>query len=63
MLPRFWFSLMIFIGKAFPMSLSRSRTGRRSTCEPGRNARTPMSTIRPPLVRPRIMPEMGAPFS
>ncbi len=40
------------------MSLSRLRTGRRSTCEPGRNALTPplIVTDRPPLTRAVMVP-------
>ena len=34
-----------------------SRTGRMSTCEPGRNATAPpRSTVKPPLTRPKITP-------
>ncbi len=43
-----------------PMSLSRFRTGRMSTWEPGRNAFTPMSTERPPLTRPTITPSTSS---
>ena len=38
------------------MNASRLRTGRRSTCEPGRNAFTPMSTERPPFTRAMMVP-------
>src|SRR3954449_12572349 len=54
MLPRFLLTLMTRIRSSCPFSASRLRTGRTSICEPGRNARTPMSTARPHVVlRPR----------
>ena len=42
------------------MNLSRLRTGRRSTCEPGRNAFTPprMVTERPPFTRAMMVPSI-----
>ena len=42
--------------------LSRLRTGRRSTCEPGRNAFTPprMVTERPPFTRSLMVPSMSS---
>ena len=41
-----------------------SRTGRTSTSEPGRNARTKsISTVKPPLTRPLMMPLMTSCFS
>ena len=49
-LPRWRLSLRIFITIFWPTKWPRSRTGRRSTCEPGRKPRTPMSTARPPLI-------------
>ncbi len=44
------------------MNVSRLRTGRRSTCEPGRNAFTPprMVTERPPFTRALMMPSMSS---
>ena len=44
------------------MNLSRLRTGRRSTCEPGRNALTPprMVTERPPFTRWLMVPSMSS---
>ena len=41
---------------------SRLRTGRRSTCEPGRNAFTPprMPTARPPFTRCEITPSISS---
>jgi hypothetical protein len=47
-------------GTRSPISLSRLRTGRRSTCEPGRNALTPMSTERPPFTRATMMPSTSS---
>ena len=49
-LPRWRLSLRIFIRIFWPTNWPRSRTGRRSTCEPGRKPRTPMSTASPPLI-------------
>jgi hypothetical protein len=53
MLPRFLLNLMTLNWKVWPISLSRLRMGRRSTCEPGRKAFTPprMVTERPPFTR------------
>ena len=56
MLPRFLLTLMTRIRSSWPRSASRLRTGRTSICEPGRNARTPMSTARPPLIRSMTRP-------
>ena len=56
MLPRFLFTLMTRIRSSWPRSASRLRTGRTSICEPGRNARTPMSTASPPLIRSMTRP-------
>jgi hypothetical protein len=44
------------------MSLSRLRTGRRSTCEPGRNALTPplMVTLSPPFTRAVMVPSISS---
>ena len=44
------------------MNASRLRTGRRSTCEPGRNAFTPprMVTERPPFTRALMVPSMSS---
>ena len=39
-----------------PLEASRLRTGRMSTWLPGRNARTPMSTARPPFTRSMTRP-------
>ena len=49
---------MTLKSKVWPRSLSRFRTGRRSTCEPGRNALTPprIVTERPPFTRAVIVP-------
>src|SRR5882724_3692433 len=44
MLPRFLFTLMTRMRSSWPRSASRFLTGRTSICDPGRNARTPMST-------------------
>ncbi len=51
MLPRFLLTLMTRMRSSWPLRLSRLRTGRRSTCEPGKKARTPMSTASPPFTR------------
>jgi hypothetical protein len=41
-----------------------SRTGRMSTCEPGRNATAPFrSTVKPPLTRPKITPSTRLAFA
>ena len=56
MLPRLRLYLRILNSKTSPKSLSRLRTGRRSTCDPGRNALTPMSTCMPPLTREVMVP-------
>src|SRR5205823_5401562 len=46
-----------------PTMPARFLTGRRSTCEPGRNALTPTSTARPPLTTSTTRPSTGRPFS
>ena len=56
MLPRFLLTLMTRMRSSWPRRASRLRTGRTSICEPGRNARTPMSTARPPLMRSMTRP-------
>ena len=44
-------------GCAMPIKGPASRTGRTSTCEPGKNATAPpKSTVKPPLTRPNIAP-------
>ena len=54
---RFWSSLMTLNSSALPSRYDGSRTGRTSTSEPGRNARTKsISTVKPPLTRPLMMP-------
>src|SRR5215218_9619243 len=55
-LPRFLLTLMTRMRSSWPRRASRLRTGRTSICEPGRNARTPMSTARPPLIRSMTRP-------
>ncbi len=62
MLPRFLLNLMTLKSKVWPMSLSRLRTGRRSTWEPGKNAFTPprMVTLRPPFTRWVMVPAMSS---
>src|SRR5208337_4805328 len=60
-LPRFLFSLMMRTSMSWPFIPSRLRTGRKSTCEPGRNARAPrMSTVSPPLMRSMTRPFTAA---
>ena len=56
MLPRFLLTLMTRIRSSCPFSASRLRTGRTSIWLPGRNARTPMSTASPPLIRSTTRP-------
>src|SRR5437868_3777504 len=56
MLPRFLFTLITRMRSSWPRSASRFLTGRTSICDPGRNARTPMSTARPPLIRSMTRP-------
>ena len=56
MLPRFLLTLMTRMRSSCPRSASRLRTGRTSICDPGRNARTPMSTASPPLMRSMTRP-------
>jgi hypothetical protein len=53
---RFLLTLMTRMRSSWLRSASRFRTGRTSTCEPGRKARTPMSTARPPLIRSMTRP-------
>ena len=62
MLPRFLLNLMTLKRCCLPMNASRLRTGRRSTCEPGRNAFTPprMVTERPPFTRALMVPSISS---
>ena len=62
-LPRRRLSLMTLARMGCPIMLARFFTGRRSTCEPGRNAFTPTSTLRPPLTTSTTRPSTGEPFS
>src|SRR5206468_2912532 len=62
-LPRRRLSLMTFARIVWPTMEARFFTGRRSTCEPGRNALTPTSTARPPLTTSTTRPSTGADFS
>src|SRR5713226_5497767 len=55
-LPRRRFSFVIRTWISVPVRLSRFCAGRRSYCEPGKNARTPISTTTPPLMRSTILP-------
>ena len=51
MLLRRRLNLMILASISWPMYVSRLRIGRESICEPGRNASTPLMSIRrPPFV-------------
>ena len=61
MLPRLRFTLMTRICSSLPFIASRLRTGRISTSDPGRKARTPMSTARPPLILSLTIPVTGLP--
>ncbi len=57
MLPRERSILRIWKGCGVPISGVTSRTGRMSTCEPGRKATAPpRSTVKPPFTRPKITP-------
>ena len=62
MLPRFLLNLMTLKRWLLPMYASRLRTGRRSTCDPGRNAFTPprMVTDRPPFTRALMVPSISS---
>ena len=62
MLPRFLLNLMTLNLKFWPRNASRLRTGRRSTCEPGRNAFTPprIVTERPPFTRAVMTPSISS---
>ncbi len=62
-LPRRRFSLITLARMFIPTIEARFFTGRRSTCEPGRNALTPTSTARPPLTTSMTRPSTAAPFS
>ena len=54
---RFWSSLMTLNSSGLFSRYEVSRTGRTSTSEPGRNARTcSISTVNPPLTRPVMTP-------
>src|SRR5207302_70786 len=55
-LPRRRFSLVMRTWISVPVKLSRFCAGRKSYCEPGRKARTPMSTTTPPLMRSTTLP-------
>ena len=57
-------SLMSLNSSSLPSRYTGSRTGRTSTSEPGRNARTSlMSTVKPPLTLPLMRPVMVSFFS
>ncbi|CFP58227.1 Uncharacterised protein [Bordetella pertussis] len=57
-------SLMTLNSRVLPSYGVVSLTGRRSTSEPGRNARMPLvMTVRPPLTLPVIVPVTSSPFS
>ena len=56
MLLRLRLYFRILKSKVLPTMSSRLRMGRRSACEPGRKASTPMSTENPPLTRLVIVP-------
>src|SRR5690606_13014191 len=57
-------SLMSLNSSSLPSRYTGSRTGRTSTSEPGRNARTSlMSTVKPPLTLPLILPVTVSSFS
>src|SRR6266508_4685761 len=62
-LPRLRFSLITLARTVWPSMEARFLTGRRSTWEPGRKARTPTSTARPPLTTSITRPSTGTPFS
>src|SRR6266705_901638 len=55
-LPRRRFNLVMRTCTSCPASASRLGVGRRSYCEPGKNARTPTSTTTPPLMRSTTLP-------
>ena len=52
---------MTLNSSSLPRSASRFFTGLMSTSEPGRKARTPTSTVRPPLMRSITRPLMILP--
>src|SRR5260370_605977 len=54
--PRRRFSLVTRTWISVPVKLSRFCAGRKSYCEPGRNALTPISTTMPPLMRSTTLP-------
>ena len=58
-LPRLRFIFSTRTVSSRPFHSSRSRTGCRSACDAGKNARTPMSTTRPPLMWSTIFPVMS----
>ncbi len=62
MLPRFLLNLMTLNRWFLPMSASRLRTGRKSTCDPGKKALTPprIVTDRPPFTRVLIVPSINS---
>src|SRR3990167_9199962 len=60
MLPRGRSILRMAKGCSLPISGPTSRTGRMSTCEPGRKALAPpRSTVKPPFTRPTMEPITG----
>ena len=61
---RFWSSLMTLNSSGLFSRYDGSRTGRTSTREPGRKARTlSISTVNPPLTRPVMVPVTTSCFS
>src|ERR1043165_7822672 len=61
-LPRRRSILRIWNGCGRSISGPTSRTGRMSTCEPGRKATAPpRSTVKPPFTRPKMMPSTRLP--
>src|SRR5260370_1073741 len=57
-LPRRRFSFVMRTCTSVPVRSSRFCVGRRSYCEPGRNARPPISTTTPPLIRSTTSPAL-----
>jgi hypothetical protein len=62
-LPRRRLSLITLARMVWPSMEPRFLTGRRSTWEPGRKARTPTSTASPPLTTSTTRPSTGEPAS
>src|ERR1051325_7608628 len=60
-LPRARLNLRIANLSRWPRNRSRLRVGRMSTCEPGRNAATPRSTLNPPRTLATITPSTPLP--